>query len=213
MRVRVKICGVRDECAIDAAVDAGADAVGFVFADSPRRIEPRLARELCRRLPAYVTRVAVMRLPTAREIAAVARDFRPDALQLEAECRGLVPEALCSRVLPVLHDAPDLVDEVEDYRETYGGERAVVHLEGPGRGGRGIGVDRERAAQAARRCRLILAGGLTPDNVGEAIVHVRPFAVDVSSGVESSPGIKDPSLIEEFVAAVRAAERELQETP
>jgi phosphoribosylanthranilate isomerase len=198
MRVRVKICGLTSPDAVDAAVAAGADAVGFVLAESPRRVSPDVAARLAERVPPFVTRVAVFRHPSVEEIAACLDEFEPDLLQLEPASMGVVPARQQSRVIPVLHDSDDLLDEIA-------GAGARVHLEGPGRGGRGIPVDRTRAREAAGRCQLVLAGGLNPGNVADAIRDVRPFAVDVSSGVESAPGVKDPALIKEFIDAVRSA--------
>ena len=197
MRVRVKICGIVTPEAAAAAVQAGADAVGFVFADSPRRVDVERAGEIARSLPPFVTRVAVFRYPRPHEVADVVRRLRPDLVQAEPVA-GL-REALVTGVafLPVLHDGADL-----DRRAAELGQPALL-LEAAGRGGRGVAPDPERAARLARRFRLVLAGGLTPENVAAAIRRVRPFAVDVSSGVESAPAIKDPERIGRFVDEVR----------
>lgn len=199
MRVRVKICGVTTAAGAIAAARAGADAVGFVFADSPRRIEAGRAAELSRDLPPFVARVAVFRYPDARDVKDVVRRLRPTVVQSEP-VDGL-EEAIGDGVfwLPVLHDSPDVVARASAEKWT------ALLLEAGGRGGRGIAPDWERAADLASRVHLVLAGGLTAENVGAAIRRVRPFAVDVSSSVESEPGIKDPERIHRFVDAVRGA--------
>jgi phosphoribosylanthranilate isomerase len=135
-------------------------------------------------------------------VADVVRRLRPDVVQSES-VPGLSAALVTGvRFLPVVHDGPDLEVDVNE----LGPEMPFV-LEAAGRGGRGIAPDAERAAALARRFRIVLAGGLTPENVATAIHRVRPFAVDVSSGVESSLGVKDPERIRRFVDAVRGAER------
>jgi phosphoribosylanthranilate isomerase len=108
-------------------------------------------------------------------------------------------------MLPVFHDGPDVESQVDFFLQSIG-RRSAVLLEASGRGGRGVAPDWNRAAIMANRLRLVLAGGLTTDNVGDAIQQVQPYAVDVSSGVESSTGIKDSARIAEFVRSVREAE-------
>jgi phosphoribosylanthranilate isomerase len=192
--VRVKVCGITTPEAAIAAAAAGADAVGFVFADSPRRVDPREAVELASHLPPFVTKVAVFRYPTSSDVSEVISRFRPDVLQVEP-CVGILDAVRDGYyMLPVFHDGPDVPSQVDFFLQSRGG------------GGRGVAPDWNRAAIMADRLRLILAGGLTSDNVGDAIRQVQPYAVDVSSGVESSTGIKDPARIVEFVRSVREAE-------
>jgi len=198
VRVRVKICGVTSRESVRAAVDAGADAVGFVFAESPRRIDVERALELSREIPPFVARVAVFRHPDPETVAEIVQRLCPDAVQSEP-VDGLVR----AKLLPVFHDDSDLVTRVESF-----GPSALL-LEAAGRGGRGFAPNWERAATLAARYPLVLAGGLCAENVADAIRRVRPFAVDVSSGVESAPGIKDPYRIRSFVDAVRHASRRL----
>ncbi len=209
MRIRVKICGIIDPAAAVAASDMGADAVGFVFyPPSPRNLEPDAAADLARHLSPLVTRVAVFRSPESSEIIDVASRFHPHVIQVEPTAD--VVEAIPDRVslLPVFHDGPDVENEMAAFASPSGAAPTIV-LEAAGTGGRGLAPDWDRAAKIAKSTNLVLAGGLSPDNVAEAIRIVRPWAVDVSSGVESSPGIKDPKLIAAFVAAVREAEREM----
>lgn len=200
MRVRVKICGLRTPEAVAAAVRSGADALGFVFSASPRRIAVPDARALAAEIPPFVARVAVLWNPDAEEVSRVCDTFLPDVVQCEPGDYGAAPHAGGAAFLAVLHDGPDVAARA---RALPAG--AAVLLEAAGRGGRGVAPDWSRAAAIARTRPLVLAGGLTPANVGDAIRTVRPYAVDVSSGVESSPGVKDPGLIERFIEAVSRA--------
>ena len=197
MSLLIKICGLRDEQQVAAAVAAGADAVGFVFAGSPRQVTPQRARRISAAVPAAVKRVAVMLHPDNAAWLDVLRVFAPDVLQTDVEDFATL-------------DVPDSVERWPVLREgralpaidtTYVYEGATS--------GRGETVDWSAAARLATDGRMILAGGLGPDNIAAAITAVRPMGVDVSSGVEASPGIKDPQLINEFIKAARAAERSL----
>lgn len=191
----VKICGLTSSAAVQAAVDAGADAVGFVFADSPRRVSPQQAIDLCRELPANLVRVAVMRHPSPEEWAAVRDVFAPDWLQTDAaDFAELSLPATCE-ALPVYRNG-------EPAAATTPG---CILFEGA-RSGRGELADWSEAATIADSTRLILAGGLDTDNVVDAIHAVEPWGVDVSSGVERQPGDKDPAKIAMFIAHARAAE-------
>lgn len=197
MTVFVKICGLRDAADVAAAVKAGANAVGFVFADSVRRVTPQQARSAALDLPDDVQRVAVMRHPSKEQCRAVLEEFEPDVVQADADdFAGL--------------DIPDNIERWPVIRE---GAAAMdlpdVFLYEGSNSGRGETVDWASAARFARRGRMILAGGLGPENVVTAIRTTRPWGVDVSSGVESSHGRKDHELIQRFVRAVRAAEKEL----
>jgi len=199
MRLRVKICGITDAAGIAAAVAADVDAVGFVFADSPRRVAAPTARRLAGLLPAHVRTVAVFHRPRREEVDAVLAAFAADIVQVEpaAELAGIGP------LLPVFHDGPGLVREVEAHRALR--PRAAVLIEGAGPGGRGTAANREVAAALASAGPVVFAGGLTPENVADAVARVRPWAVDVSSGVESAPGRKDPVRVRAFVEAARRA--------
>lgn len=190
----VKICGINDEETGLAAATAGADAVGFVFADSPRQVSPRRAIAISGELPPGILRVAVFRRPDATEIEAVLEEFTPDVVQADAASLTALEGF---PALPVFRDGEQAVPD---------GGRFLY--EGPV-SGVGQVVDLARAAGVARLGEMVLAGGLRPDNVGRVIATVRPFGVDVSSGVEMAPGIKDPSLIRSFVAAARTAEERL----
>lgn len=196
MALFVKICGLRAAADVRTAVDAGADAIGFVFAESPRRVTPVEARDACRDVPAGVRRVAVMRHPGNTQWQAVFEGFRPDVLQTDAADFESLDVSGDVERWPVLREGFDEASALPD----------VFLYEGP-KSGAGMTVDWTRAAGIARRGRMILAGGLSAANVGAAITTVRPFGVDVSSAVESSPGVKDSHLIREFIEAARAAEQ------
>jgi phosphoribosylanthranilate isomerase len=193
--VFVKICGITTADALAAAVDAGADAVGFVFATSPREIDAERAAELCQALPRSVGKVAVMHHPDAAAIDAVLAVFEPEWLQTDAEDLAAIELPAGCRPLPVLRNGRPPGEPLPD----------LVVFEGTV-SGTGATADWDEARRLAAMTRLILAGGLSADNVGAAIASVRPWGVDVSTGVESSRGIKDPGKIAEFVARVRALE-------
>jgi phosphoribosylanthranilate isomerase len=198
--VFVKICGINSPEAAAAAVAAGADALGFVFAPSVREVWPEAALELCRAVPSSVVRVAVLHHPAPERWRRVLETFAPDWVQTDAEdfASSGLKEDLGERCapLPVYRNGGALPSPLPP-RLLF--EGAVS--------GSGTTADWDAAAALAARTELILAGGLDPDNVGEAIRRVRPWGVDVSSGVERKRGVKDPQKIKEFVARVRAEER------
>jgi phosphoribosylanthranilate isomerase len=193
----IKICGLRTAAAIEVAAAAGANAVGFVFHDtSPRNLSLAAARELQRAVPVSVERIAVFLHPSQALVDAVLAAIEPDWLQTDAgDLPGLrLPEG--QRVLPVLRDG------------------AVDAAALPGRilfesarSGAGERADWDSAAALAGATQLVLAGGLHPANVAEAVRTVQPFGVDVSSGVERERGVKDAALIREFIRAARESER------
>jgi phosphoribosylanthranilate isomerase len=198
--LEVKICGIRDGVTARTAAESGARALGFVFAASPRRIEPEEAARIAADLGPGVALVAVFRHPSAMEVERVLDLFPADIVQAES---GSGLEAARERgvgILPVLHDGAGGGEP----SDRPGGKPTPVLLEASGVGGRGIRPDWDRAAALARRRPLVLAGGLTPENVREAIRHVDPAAVDVSSGVESFRGVKDLARVRAFVAAAQA---------
>jgi phosphoribosylanthranilate isomerase len=189
----VKICGLTSRAAVEAAVAAGADAVGFVFAPSQRQVTTAQAKQLARDVPRRVVRVAVMLHPTQSQLEEMWSGFRPEILQTDAEDLPTlrVPSGLA--VIPV----------VRAVGPASAGHPLIL-FEGPV-SGIGSTADWQSAAQLARTTQLVLAGGLNATNIADAIAAVRPFGVDVSSGVEASPGVKDPTRIHEFVRRARAA--------
>jgi phosphoribosylanthranilate isomerase len=188
----IKICGMTTPTAVAAALEAGADAIGFVFAKSVRRVTAQVATQLATPARGRVPCVAVIRHATQQELDFILGDFAPDVLQ--ADWSGLARLVL-PRELGVLavvragHEPPDPPP-------------ARVLFEGPV-SGTGVPCDWTRARAFAQKTELVLAGGLNAGNVAEAIRAVRPFGVDVSSGVEEKPGIKSALKIARFVQAVR----------
>jgi phosphoribosylanthranilate isomerase len=195
----IKICGLTSPDAVAAALDAGADAVGFVFAKSVRQVTPREALDLAKPARGRVRCVAVTRHPRQQEIDEMISLFKPDVLQTDADDLELLQLPTQLELLPVLRGAPD-PDAKLPARLLF--EGAVS--------GAGTLADWTAARNLARRTELVLAGGLNPSNVAAAIEAVQPFGVDVSSGVEARPGIKSPAEIANFVRAVRVtrAQRE-----
>ena len=198
MATWVKVCGMTTAPAVDAAVQAGADAVGFVFAHSVRQVNAEQAAGLSRAVPTRIARVAVMLHPTQWLVDEVLKLFKPDVLQTDwqdlLELR--LPKSLT--VLPVLRAGQPLPTSLPK-RFLFEGAKS----------GTGKTADWLQAASLAKQGELILAGGLNPANVAAAIYEVRPFGVDVSSGVESAPGVKDAQKTVEFVNAARIAFRGL----
>lgn len=195
----VKICGVVTEADIDAALDAGADAIGLVLVASPRRVSIAHARSLARRVGSRAARVAVFRELTHESVA---QAIEAECTHLQASAPAQAFRALPSslRAMPVLLDHAQAEQEIDAL--TALGVPIVFDGAVPGSG---TPASRDRAAALARRAPLVLAGGLDPSNVADAIRHVRPIGVDVSSGVERTRGVKDPASIHAFVLAARAA--------
>jgi phosphoribosylanthranilate isomerase len=190
----IKICGLTSAEAVAAALAMQVDALGFVFTDSVRRLRPQQALALARPVRSRATCVAVMRHPTQALIEEVLEVFHPDVLQADVAelARQQLPASL--ELLPVVRTSLAVPAPLP----------ARILFEGPVSGA-GALSDWQTAAGLARRTQLVLAGGLNPANVAAAISAVRPFGVDVSSGVEAAPGLKSPALIESFVLSARAA--------
>lgn len=208
MKTRIKICGLTREADVDAAVAAGADAIGFVFyPPSPRYVAPARAAELARRVPPFVDIVGLFVNAPAGEVAATCAQVPINLLQFHGDeapdyCRSFArPWLRAARVRPGL----DLVEFAGSFPEARG-LLLDAFVEGYGGGGH---VFDWTLIPPALPGHLILSGGLHADNVAAAIERVRPDAVDVSSGVESGKGIKDHAKIAAFVAAVRKADDRL----
>jgi phosphoribosylanthranilate isomerase len=228
LRTRIKICGLTREQDVDAAVDAGADAIGFVlYAKSPRAVTPQRAAELARRLPPFITPVLLFVNAIATEVIAACAMVAGATVQfhgnespldcLNATDQGARPYLRAARI-PLGDDAQafDLVKYAYDYQNA----QAILldaHVDGFGGGGKTFNWS---LLPPSVNAHLVLSGGLTSANVGDGITQVRPrcktLAVDVSSGVEAldaqglpRKGIKDPARMTEFVAAVRAADKQL----
>jgi phosphoribosylanthranilate isomerase len=201
--VRIKVCGVtRAEDAL-AAVRLGADALGFNFWPGSRRhLTSAAAREIIALLPPFVTSVGVFVNQSEGEMRAIAAETGIQVFQLH----GDEPPELCARLpLPVVKAIP--VDQVRSLSRLLSYEVSAFLLDTPSRGygGSGEPFDWSLAEGVSEVAPVILAGGLTPENVAAAIRAVRPYAVDVASGVESSPGVKDMDRMSRFVSAVREA--------
>ena len=206
-RVKIKICGLTRAEDVEAAIKAGADAVGFVFAASPRRISIDTAKRLRGYVPRGVLCVGLFLDQKRSEIEQVVSAVPLDILQFH----GCETEQECNVFnMPWLKAvAMENAESLKQAEYDYPGASGLLldsHSKGK-RGGSGKLFDWSLSRPVAKP--VWLAGGLSPDNVGEAIHTVRPFAVDVSSGVESRPGIKAASRINAFVEAVRFAENEL----
>jgi phosphoribosylanthranilate isomerase len=208
---RVKFCGLTRSVDVDAAVEIGANAVGFVCYPASRRfVQLETLRQLARGLPPFVTPVLLFVNDTEETIQR-AVDAVPNAV---LQFHGDETAAQCARFArPYLRavrmsDGVDLLDCEREYASAIG---LLADAPAEGFGGGGQNFDWARVPAAAMRTKpLVLAGGLTDTNVGRAITTLRPFAVDVSSGIEEAPGIKSSEKMRRFLAAVRAAERALE---
>jgi phosphoribosylanthranilate isomerase len=196
----IKLCGMTAPAAVAAALSCQVDAIGFVFAPSVRRVTTTRANELAAAARHRVACVAVTRHPTRAEVDEILREFKPDILQTDLEDIEALHLPTTLSVLPVMRPGPPGACVTA---------RRVL-FEGPVSGS-GQTTDWDTAAGLARRFEIILAGGLDPFNVAAAIHRVRPFGVDVSSGIEDAPGIKSTVKIEQFVTAAREAALELQQ--
>ena len=206
MHIHIKICGFTEPLGLQAAIDAGVDSVGLVLDPSPRQLTLEQAAELATQVPSHVELVAVCGRPSVEEVSEIASYLSPAFIQLMAD--ALPPPEYGFPLIPAFEDGVDLLERVSAYCETQDESMPLVLADGP-RPGSGVVADWNRVEKLAASTRLMLAGGLNAENVGEAILRMRPFGVDVSSGVERAPGLKDPDRIRAFVAAVRQAERTL----
>ncbi len=203
--IRVKICGITSREDAWAAVEAGADALGFIFVKgTPRCIEPEAAAVIAAEMPPFVATVGVFIDRTVEEIERIAASSGISLAQLH----GSESPEQCARLrLPFVKGIR--IQGEEDLAALHKYKQAKAFLldthvaDRPGGTGRTFpwGI----AAKAAREARIILSGGLTPENVAEAVIQVRPYAVDVCSGVEASPGRKDHRKVREFIDRAKKA--------
>jgi phosphoribosylanthranilate isomerase len=202
MSVRVKVCGITSLEDARVAVEAGADALGFIFVEkTPRYVTPEAAAAIIGHLPPFVTPVGVFWDHPGGHVKAVAEACGLRALQLHGDES---PEDAGSYALPVIKTikvrGPQDLTRIPAYRV------AAVLLDSPARWSEGEPrppIEWELARAASRFGPVILSGGLTPENVGRAIETARPYAVDVNSGVEARPGRKDPDKVRRFLAEAR----------
>jgi phosphoribosylanthranilate isomerase len=193
---RVKICGITNLTDATAAVDAGADALGLVFAKSPRRCDPEMARAIAQELSPRALFVGVFRDAPMDEVRRMADRVGLDAVQLHGDES---PE-YCAELGLCAIKRFAVGDGFREQMQTY---RVFAALLDPGAGSGEI-FRWEQASGLPRR--IIIAGGLTPENVAEPVRLLRPFAVDVASGVETAPGRKDHEKVRAFIQAVRDAD-------
>ncbi len=212
--VRVKICGITNVEDALAAVEAGADALGFVFAESPRKVDVPAVLNILERLPPFVTTVGVFADQDVDEVFRIWKQTNFHFAQLHdmGLPRGLVSPSQgfgWYRVIKALRASSweDITRQLQDRSGVFCAALLLdAHVEGK-MGGTGTTFDWDLAVQARSIGKpIILAGGLSPANVEEAVRKVRPYAVDVSTGVEASPGKKDHEKIREFILNARKAE-------
>ncbi|MDI6751652.1 MAG: phosphoribosylanthranilate isomerase [bacterium] len=199
--VKVKICGITCKEDAEAAVNFGADAIGFVFADSPRRITSDKAREIISVLPPFIATVGIFVNEDEKEVRRIASFCGISILQFH----GDETPSYCSKFPRVIKafriKGREDIKRIREYKaetwllDTYQEEKP---------GGTGVTFDWSVACDLAKEKRIILSGGLTPENVASAIKIVSPYAVDVSSGVEEYPGKKDHKKLEEFIRNAKA---------
>lgn len=203
--IKVKICGITRAEDAEAAADLGADAIGFVFwPHSPRFVDADRARAIARALPPLVTAVGVFADQSPDEVGAVAAAVGLGAVQLHGRERVEEYAGLACRVIKAVSVGPGRPpDEV---LALPGHVTVLLDAHDPVRlGGTGTTIDWTAAARVARARRVILSGGLRPENVREAVAVVGPYGIDVSSGVETAPGRKDPERMRALFAAIRQA--------
>jgi phosphoribosylanthranilate isomerase len=209
MSVRVKICGITRWDDALAAVEAGADALGFVFCEaSPRCVTVSVAARIVEGLPPFVAKVGLFVNAPEAQIRRVAGACGLDTLQLHGE----EPPEFCQRFTVKWIKAFRMRDESSlQALSAYRAAAWLLDSYVPGKaGGTGERFNWDLARRAAQICpRVILAGGLTPENVAEAVRRVRPYAVDVSSGVEREPGIKDEQKVRAFIEAAKSAGKDI----
>lgn len=197
----VKICGITNEDDALFAVAMGADAVGFVFAPSPRQVAAQLVYDITRRLPPEVLTVGVFRDEHPSRVIEIANRSGVKAVQLHgresAEETAEIARSIRYVIKAFGSDSPHL-----SRADRFGTDLVLVDAPSPGSGKL---FDWSVVSEVPDGLRLILAGGLTPDNVADAVAAVEPWGVDVSSGVEAAPGRKDPSKVRRFISNARAA--------
>lgn len=197
----VKICGITNEDDALFAVAMGADAVGFVFAPSPRQVAAQVVYDITRRLPPEVLTVGVFRDEHPSRVVDIAHRAGVKAVQLHGRETPEQTKQIAGHIRWVIKAFPSSSPELH-LADRYGTDLVLLDAPNPGSG---KVFDWDLAAEVPDGLRLILAGGLDPDNVADAVRAVEPWGVDVSSGVEAAPGRKDPSKVRRFVANARAA--------
>lgn len=208
MHTWIKICGTT--CVEDAlsAIEAGADALGFIFAQSKRRVTPEQAQAIIRELPEDVERIGVFMDESAETIMATVKQAKLTAVQLHGDESPHLAFALHDKtgVIQTILVRPGFAERMDGFLGRREAPDNILLDAGAG-SGKTFDWEAARAAIGQRSRSFIVAGGLTPDNVGEAIRAFHPWGVDVVTGVEREPGRKDPEKLKAFVTAVRRAEQ------
>jgi phosphoribosylanthranilate isomerase len=202
----VKICGITSEADALLSVSLGADAVGFIFAPSSRQISVQLAGDIAKRLPPEILTVGIFRDEAPQRVVEAVHQAGLGAAQLHGHESSQETQWVRAR-LPMVIKAFPAGDRTIDRFEEFGADFMLVDGESPGSG---EVFDWKLAEGVVDPGRLIVAGGLRPDNVAQVVAHLRPAGVDVDSGVESAPGRKDPMLLRDFIVNARAAETEVE---
>jgi phosphoribosylanthranilate isomerase len=197
----VKICGITSEADALLSVSLGASAVGFMFAPSPRQISVQLAGDIAKRLPEDVLTVGVFRDEAPQRVVDAVRLAGLGAAQLHGHETAEETQWVRARVRTVIKAFPASDPTIARF-EDFGADFLLVDGPNPGSG---EVFDWRLAEGVSNHHRLIVSGGLRPDNVAQAVTHLRPGGVDVSTGVESAPGRKDPLLLRQFIANARGA--------
>ncbi|HET6170178.1 MAG TPA: phosphoribosylanthranilate isomerase [Terracidiphilus sp.] len=216
MSLWVKICANTSLEDARLAVEAGADALGFVFAPSPRRVTPEHVAAITPQLPESIDKIGVFVDAALEEIIAAIRTCGLTGVQLHSASGAELPAQLRAefgpglRILRVVHFGPNAAEQAQAYAADANVDGVLVDSRtATAVGGTGIAFDWAEARRTVfggdGAARLVAAGGLNPDNVAEAIGLLKPWGVDVASGVEAAPGRKDPAKVRAFVANVRAA--------
>jgi phosphoribosylanthranilate isomerase len=222
----IKICGNTNLEDARLAVDAGANSVGFVFAESPRRVNREQVRAITPHLPKTIERYGVFVEPGFEEVVETVTECGLTGVQLHSTSDPTLAlrlrehfAAIAGRgrlgILRVMHYGADFDEQLQDLRQDHAVDAVLIDSRtAKAVGGTGVAFD-WRAAQtsflrSSPHLRLIVAGGLNPDNVAEALYTLQPWGVDVASGVEAVPGRKDPAKVKAFVHAVRKAAVEIE---
>jgi phosphoribosylanthranilate isomerase len=204
----VKICGVTSEADALLAVGLGADAIGFVFAPSPRQVSPQAVRRIVDRVPPEILTVGVFKNEAPKRVVEITNTIGLRAAQLHGHETADDTRWVSERVAVTIKAFPAGHPDIERL-DKYGADLIMVDSSSPGSG---EVFDWRLAEGVVDPARLVVSGGLHSGNVADAIAHLRPFGVDVATGVESSPGVKDPRKVRAFVVAAREAALEGDDT-
>jgi phosphoribosylanthranilate isomerase len=204
---RIKFCGCTSWSDVELAYESGVDAVGMLFAPSERRIEWKAAEEIAQRIPQDISPVGVFVDPTLDEIDRARELFPEMIVQLSGNEAPEFVHSIRGTIIKALHVGDEPAGEMEEVFNTFAPSLMLLDTKVAGKhGGTGVTFDWSRIARLARWRPLMVAGGLTPANVADCVRRVRPFGVDVRSGIETD-GRKDPAKMRAFVKAVRESDR------